>query len=268
MSAFLENWPVKVLGGTCLSVWGPRSPPCYTLYDEYIPLYLFREGGRGSRWTSEKVRGALVHKMGRKYQHDWLYLQSKNSTPVKTTFGVLIDIWSMGNGGAGGGGVACEMKLTHKHFIIRHTPTPGGGRPEGEMGINDSASGTQILLDHGLNMQLDLRSLFGLLCTTVLIGWDTATPPSPRIWAHIRGCYWPAKIDDTTALCNPRTWTHTETKLLLLLISVGKFSPAMGARNQVGIGLSYRPASLCSLATQCQTWFLESIPRPIAGLKF
>jgi hypothetical protein len=45
-------------------------------------------------------------------------------------------------------------------------------------------------------------------------------------------------------------------------------SPAMEARNQVGIGLSYRPTSLCSLATQFQTQFLESIPRPIAGLKF
>jgi hypothetical protein len=32
----------------------------------------------------------------------------------------------------------------------------------------------------------------------------------------------------------------------------------MGARNQVGIGLSYRPASLYSLATQFQTRFLES----------
>ncbi len=42
----------------------------------------------------------------------------------------------------------------------------------------------------------------------------------------------------------------------------------MGARNQVGIGLSYRPASLCSLATQFQTRFLESIPLPMAGLKF
>ncbi len=41
----------------------------------------------------------------------------------------------------------------------------------------------------------------------------------------------------------------------------------MGARNQVGIGLSYRPASLCSLATQFQTWFLELIPHSIAGLK-
>jgi hypothetical protein len=42
--------------------------------------------------------------------------------------------------------------------------------------------------------------------------------------------------------------------------SVGNFSPAMGARNQVGIGLSYRPAGLCTLDTQ----FLESIPRPLA----
>jgi hypothetical protein len=37
--------------------------------------------------------------------------------------------------------------------------------------------------------------------------------------------------------------------------------PAMGARNQVGIGLPDRPASLCSLAIQFQT-------RPIAGIKF
>ncbi len=48
----------------------------------------------------------------------------------------------------------------------------------------------------------------------------------------------------------------------------GTLSPAMGARNQVGIGLSYRPASLRSLAIEFQTQFLESIPRPIAGLKF
>ncbi len=50
------------------------------------------------------------------------------------------------------------------------------------------------------------------------------------------------------------------------VFSVGNFSPAMGTRNQVGIGLSYGPASMCSLATQFQTLFLESIRRPIAGL--
>jgi hypothetical protein len=55
--------------------------------------------------------------------------------------------------------------------------------------------------------------------------------------------------------------------VLIFLICVGNFSPAMEARNQVGIRLSYRPASLCSLATQFQTRFLELIPRPIAGLK-
>jgi hypothetical protein len=45
-------------------------------------------------------------------------------------------------------------------------------------------------------------------------------------------------------------------------------SPDMGSRNQVGIGLSYRPASLCSLAAEFQTRFLESIPRPVARLNF
>ncbi len=37
------------------------------------------------------------------------------------------------------------------------------------------------------------------MCTAVLIGWNHAIPPpppSPRIWAHIRGRYWSAKIDD------------------------------------------------------------------------
>ncbi len=48
----------------------------------------------------------------------------------------------------------------------------------------------------------------------------------------------------------------------------GEVSPAMGARNQIGIGLLYRPASLCILAIKFQTRFLGSIPRPIAGLKF
>jgi hypothetical protein len=44
-------------------------------------------------------------------------------------------------------------------------------------------------------------------------------------------------------------------------LRVGNLIPAMGARNQVGMGLSYRPASLCSLATNSKlgSWngFLE-----------
>ncbi len=49
---------------------------------------------------------------------------------------------------------------------------------------------------------------------------------------------------------------------------VGNLSPVMAARNQVGIGMSYWPVSLCSLATQFQTRFMKSILRLIAGLKF
>jgi hypothetical protein len=61
----------------CYGYANPPPPP-------YIPVYLFTQGrggggGGGGRWPSEKVRGAIIHKRGRKYQHDWLYLQSINS---------------------------------------------------------------------------------------------------------------------------------------------------------------------------------------------
>ncbi len=37
--------------------------------------FTVREGG-GGRWTSENVRGVLVHRRGRKYQHDCLCIAS------------------------------------------------------------------------------------------------------------------------------------------------------------------------------------------------
>ncbi len=52
-------------------------PPCYSLYI-YIPLYLFTQGGGGGRSTSEKVRGALVHKRVENTDKTD-YLQSINS---------------------------------------------------------------------------------------------------------------------------------------------------------------------------------------------
>ncbi len=83
------NWPVL---GTwrqvfiCLGL--PAPPPVHTVWIHTPVRVLIQPGGWGGGaggWTSEKVRGATVHKRGRKYQHDWLYLQS---TPVKTTFRV------------------------------------------------------------------------------------------------------------------------------------------------------------------------------------
>jgi hypothetical protein len=60
----------------------PRTlcPPPITHCIQYT--YSHREGGMGGggeSWTREKGRGATAHKMGRKYQHDWLHLQSINS---------------------------------------------------------------------------------------------------------------------------------------------------------------------------------------------
>jgi hypothetical protein len=55
--------------------------PPYTLYKCIQFTYSLREGreGSGRKLTREKVSGAMVHKAGRKYQHNCLYLQSINS---------------------------------------------------------------------------------------------------------------------------------------------------------------------------------------------
>ena len=50
----------------------PLPPLPHSLYILYV---YFGKGGRGGGGHREG-RGATVHKRGRKYQHDWLYLQS------------------------------------------------------------------------------------------------------------------------------------------------------------------------------------------------
>ncbi len=52
------------------------------------------------------------------------------------------------------------------------------------------------LLRHMLNMQLDLQSFFGLLCTAE----TPAASPLPQHWAQIQGRYWSAKIDDISMI--------------------------------------------------------------------
>ncbi len=73
--------------------------------------------------------------------------------------------------------------------------------------------------------------------------------------------------------CHKRlpVWFYFDSTQLQAAFCVGNLSPAMGARNQVGCrtGPPARPVVVpARLATQFQTRFLESIPRPIAGLKF
>jgi hypothetical protein len=51
-------------------------------------LYSYFGNGEGGEMNQREVRKAIVHKAGRKYQHDCLYLQSINSIKhqLKTTF--------------------------------------------------------------------------------------------------------------------------------------------------------------------------------------
>jgi hypothetical protein len=86
---------------------------------------------------------------------------------------------------------------------------------------------------------------------------------SPAVAASVRLFSAPENLAANSEERRSDTWVVS-----LLQANETYRGPGMGARNQVGIGLLYRPASLCSLATQFQTRFLELIPRPIAGLKF
>ncbi len=45
----------------------------------YSHMEVWEEG----KLTKEKVRAAMLHKASRKYQHDWLYLQSINSIKLQ-----------------------------------------------------------------------------------------------------------------------------------------------------------------------------------------
>ncbi len=53
-----------------------------------------------------------------------------------------------------------------------------GGRPFIQYDVQRLFS-FNLCLTHRLNMELDIQSLFGLLCTAVLIGWYPPTPPLP-----------------------------------------------------------------------------------------
>ncbi len=68
---------------------------------------------------------------------------------------------------------------------------------------------------HRLNMELDLQSLFGLLCTAELIGWDPETPSPPPSFGLIceSAIGQPRK---TTSLCDPLVFTYSSKYCRLL----------------------------------------------------
>ncbi len=71
----LKNWPAK---GLCLR---PRTPSPLLTNCVRAMQYTYSHKKGGDSWTIEKVRWETIYsyKLGRKYQHDWLFLQSINS---------------------------------------------------------------------------------------------------------------------------------------------------------------------------------------------
>ena len=64
--------------------------------------------------------------------------------------------------------------------------------------LGSTVQAVRLQVNHRLNMELHLQSLFGLhvhSCTHWLRPRNSP-PPSPTIWAHLWGRYWSAKIDD------------------------------------------------------------------------
>jgi hypothetical protein len=90
---YLKNLPVKGLCARCFirlspsRLLLPHTPPLHTVYVycihyNYNTVYLFtqgRRGGGGGGANQRKIRGAIVHKAGQKFQHGRLYLQYINS---------------------------------------------------------------------------------------------------------------------------------------------------------------------------------------------
>ncbi len=77
MSAFLKNWPVKVLGGTGVYLSEAHSPPMTTystlpLTNCTWVLILIHtgKGGEVRRANQREGGGVMLHKAGRKCQHD------------------------------------------------------------------------------------------------------------------------------------------------------------------------------------------------------
>jgi hypothetical protein len=61
-------------------------------------------------------------------------------------------------------------------------------------------------------MEIDLQSLFGLHVLSCTHCLRSRIPPSPRVWAHVRGRCWSPKIDDITFLCDPLVNITVATK--------------------------------------------------------
>ncbi len=65
----------------CLSVWGPepQTPHLHSVHVYTVYSTFSHKEGEGGDEPERRLEGQQFTKLGRKYQRDWLYLQSINS---------------------------------------------------------------------------------------------------------------------------------------------------------------------------------------------
>ncbi len=95
----LKNLPVKWLWGRCYSVWGPEPhsrPPTFLTHCIRVYKCTFSHWEEGRIEPESWLERHQFTKLDKKYQHDWLYLQSLNSDkhlPWSPFTGVNIFRW-------------------------------------------------------------------------------------------------------------------------------------------------------------------------------
>ncbi len=75
-----KKLPVKGLCGRCLSVWGPPFLWTHTPLTHCTRVYRkLIHKGKGESYPERRLKEQQFTKLGRKYHHDQLFLQSTNS---------------------------------------------------------------------------------------------------------------------------------------------------------------------------------------------
>ncbi len=118
--------------------------------------------------------------------------------------------------GGGGEGTAASRSASRAQSVVSEARSRASsqvqrGSWKSSFILGEAAS--LVIHKHRLNMELYLQSLFELLWTAVLIGWDPATPSLPRIWVSYTRALLVSQ--DRTFLCNPLIIRRTvETRLV------------------------------------------------------
>ncbi len=97
-------------------------------------------------------------------------------------------------------------------------------------------------------MELDLQSLFELLCTAGLIGRDPATPPLPPHLGSYTRAYWSAKICRRHLFAT--LWLKSKEKALNTYKVVGNGWASGGPHCDEGVELGGRQVEVCAATAQ------------------